>query len=118
MPSVDEIYGGNFLNAMLVKSEKLVGKPLTISNVEVQKIGRGDSARNKLVVTFREISKQLVLNKTNSNIIAESYGQDYSQWVDKRIFLQLTKRQYQGQLVDAVSVACETPTQPFMRWNA
>lgn len=113
MPSTDEIYGGSFLSAVVVKSEKLVGKPLTIKTVEAQEIGRGENAKMKLIITFQEIDRQLVLNKTNAGIISESYGDDYSVWKNKKLFLQITKRQFQGQLMDAVSVACENATSSY-----
>jgi len=112
MADIYDIYGGQYLNATLVTSLKLEGKALTITSVEIQKVGREENAQEKIVLLFKEIEKQLVLNKTNARIIGESYSNDYTTWVGKRIFLQLTKRQFQGQLVDAVSVACESPPSP------
>ncbi len=106
--SLDELYGGKLISASIVKNEKLSGKFLTISNIEVQEFGK-DKPKKKLLLSFKEIDKQLPLNKTNAITISESYGSDYNLWIGKKITLFITKRAFGSQTVDAVGVGCEAP---------
>jgi len=104
MVDVNEIYGGNYLNAASVKLEKLVNKPIVILGTEVEMIGGDTHAKQKIVLTLDKIEKKLALNKTNAQIITEAYGNETDGWVGKKIYLQLTKRQFQGNVVDAIGV--------------
>lgn len=107
MTDISDIYGGgSYLNVAVVKSEKLFGKVLKISDVEIVDFGRGDVSKPKIVLSFEGMKWKLPLNKTNAMTIAETYGPDYREWVGKKIVFHLTKRQFQGQVVDAISVYC------------
>ena len=104
MPSVNEIYGsgGQFLSSAIVKSEKLVGKPLTITEADKETVGTNQ--KEKLVLSFNETSLRLVLNRTNATIISEIYSDDYSSWVNKKIQLAITKVNFKGEIVDSILV--------------
>ena len=105
-PSEDGSVGDtwNYLNAKNVKSEELVDTDLTIKNAEVKKLGQGDEARNKIVLSFGETEKRLALNSTNSKIIAEEYGDDTDEWAGKQITLSVVKKNFAGKLVDGIQV--------------
>jgi len=104
MSNVDEIYGGIFLNVMTLKVEKLINKPLTITEAVVEDIGGTTHSKPKIVLSLEETEKRLALNKTNAQIIKEAYGNETDEWIGKKIWLQLTKRQFQGNIVDAIEV--------------
>jgi hypothetical protein len=112
MVSVNEVYpksedgsvGENYLNSKNVVSEELVDIDLTIKNAEVKKLGQGEEARNKIVLSFDETEKQLALNSTNSKIIAEKYGDDTDSWKGNQISLMVVKKNFAGKLVDGIQV--------------
>lgn len=114
MVSVNEVYpqraedetgdNWNYLNSKNVVSEELVNIGLTIKHAEVKKLGQGEEARNKIVLSFDETAKQLALNSTNSKIIAEKYGEDTDSWVGNQITLMVVKKNFAGKLVDGIQV--------------
>jgi len=111
MVSVNEVYpqaedgaGENYLNSKNVVSEELVNIELTIKNAEAKKLGQGEEARNKIVLSFDETDKQLALNITNSKLLAEKYGDDTDLWKGKQISLMVVKKNFAGKLVDGIQV--------------
>lgn len=106
-PYLENGYAGenwNYLNSTNVVSENLNNTMLTIRKAEVKKLGQGEDARNKVVLSFNETSKQLALNSTNSKIIAEKYGEDTDRWAGKQITLIVVKKNFAGRLVDGIQV--------------
>jgi hypothetical protein len=114
MVSVNEVYpqsedgsigdNWNYLNAKNVVSEELTDTDLTIKNAEVKKLGQGEEARNKIVLSFDETEKQLALNSTNSKIISEEFGDDTDEWTGNKISLMVVKKNFAGKLVDGIQV--------------
>ena len=106
MSDIDEVYGTNssFLNAEIVKQQRLQNRPLRIVNVSVQDVGRDENKKPKLVMSFEGITQQLVMNKSNAQIFAEAHGKDYTQWTGKTLTLVITKRNFQNQMVDSILV--------------
>jgi hypothetical protein len=94
----------NYLNSTNIVSENLNNTMLTIKTAEVKKLGQGEEARNKVVLSFNETSKQLALNSTNSKIIAEKHGDDTDLWTGKQISLIVVKKTFAGKLVDGIQV--------------
>ena len=94
----------NYLNSTNVVSENLNNTMLTIKNAEVKKLGQGEEARNKVVLSFNETPKQLALNSTNSKIIAAKYGDDTDRWTGKQISLIVVRKNFAGKLVDGIQV--------------
>jgi hypothetical protein len=84
----DEMYPGRFIKAALLK-----GKPatLTIAEVELELMpdpkAKGGKA-NKVIMSFVERDRQLLVNKTNALCLVEMFGRRSSMWIGKRITLQ------------------------------
>jgi hypothetical protein len=113
MVSVNEVYpqpegdskeNWNYLNSKNVVTEELTDKELTIKNAEVKKLGQGEEARNKIVLSFDETDKQLALNSTNAKIIAEEFGDDTDSWAENQISLAVVQKNFAGRLVDGIQV--------------
>ena len=102
MDLVSDVYASaaNFLNAKTVRSGGLIGRKLTIKDIEKDVIGQ--SQKEKLVISFDEIEQRLALNTTNARILAEAWGEEYKRWIGKQLMLQVTKRTFQGDIVDAI----------------
>lgn len=101
MVKTGDIYGGNYLSAAMIRKENLIGKPLTIKGSSVETF-RNDTT--KIVLDLEEIDRQLVLNKTNATSISDVFGDDTDTWAGRKLILQVTKRMWQGSLVDAIEV--------------
>jgi len=112
MEKVSDIYKskGNFLSALTLKSEKLTGKTLAVKAAVKELVGApGDpKTRDKIVLDFGETDRRLVCNATNARILAEAWGEEYEAWAGKSLQMIITKRNYQGSLVDGIQVI---PTQ-------
>lgn len=83
-----------------LKAADLKGKEpkLTIANVVREKIG--DDA--KMVVYFEGKDKGVVLNKGNSNTIADAYGDDTDGWLGHDVILFAVWTEYQGKPVQGL----------------
>ena len=59
---------------------------------------------DKLAVSFAGQNQQLLLNKTNFNMLVDAFGYDSSAWIGKNIQLKKEKTTYQGKMVDCIRV--------------
>ncbi len=83
---------------------------LTISNVELAELRMKDnSTQKKPILHFNGTAKKMVLNKTNSNQIAELHGAEARNWVGKRITLYPTTCQSFGKISDCIRVRNRVP---------
>jgi hypothetical protein len=94
-----------------LKSDDLKGKEikLIMARVEREKIGED----HRPVLYFRGTDKGLVLNKTNSFKIKESYGDDTIEWEGQPIILFSIMTDFQGKTVPGIRV--RAPTAKEMR---
>jgi len=96
-----------------LKASDLQGRNITISihSVSMEEVG-GDI---KPILFFADTNgakkdRGLVLNKTNSNIIAEMYGWETDEWGGKPIILYPARVEFSGRIVDAIRVKLESGT--------
>jgi hypothetical protein len=88
---------------------------VTMRKVAMKEVG--EERERKPVMTFDEIDKELVLNITNWNSIAELTGEDDSDaWPGFKIKLVRTKVQYGAKTVDAIRVeSADPPKRPVKK---
>ena len=82
---------------------------LTIKGVVLEKVGQGEDEEFKPVVYFTETNKGLVLNKVNSSVIRDLYGQETDDWQGKRITLFQTQVDFRGKPTMAIRVRLKPP---------
>jgi hypothetical protein len=89
-----------------LKAADLQGREVrvTIANVEREKMGDD----TKPVVYFKGKEKGVVLNKTNSNAIADAYGDDTDDWFGHDIILLSVMTDYAGKMTPAIRVRVPT----------
>ena len=80
----------------------------TIADIRVEDVS-GDGSDRKPVLYFERKEKGLVMNKTNSTVIASSYGDDTDAWRGKPVVLYPTQTQFQGKLVPCIRVRIPVP---------
>ena len=106
MPSIQDDYAGssNYLKAEDLKGQVVKVK---IAGYERLQFEKG----TKAVLSFEGKQKKLVLNKTNALMIADTFGEDYNDWIGGEIELFATKTTYEGKLVPALRVQVPRQTQ-------
>jgi hypothetical protein len=86
------------------------GLPVKIAKIEREKVGT--EQKEKWVVYFRGVEKQLVLNGTNWDLIAAALREEDSDaWIGKTIELYPTQTPFGGKLVDCIRVRRHRPSQ-------
>jgi hypothetical protein len=86
--NVNDIYGGDWL-----KSEHLQGDTnVTVEGCTVHEMG--EEKRKQLVLSFRDQSKQLGLNKTNAETMSSMFGTETNDWISKKVCLWVDENVY------------------------
>jgi hypothetical protein len=86
---------------------------LTIRSVTLEDMQSHDQKTvTKPCLWFTNATKGMVLNKTNTMIIADMYGPETDGWAGKRITIYATKVRAFGKLEEAVRVREEVPPAP------
>jgi hypothetical protein len=101
----NQLYGGKYLKADDLPEEGV--QVMKITAYSVDEVGKTKEV--KCVLSFAETDKQLILNKTNANTLAELYGKDWAGWVGKRIALYQTPVDFQGKTTMAVRIKPRVP---------
>lgn len=89
-----------------LKAGDLGGREVKVIMQNVEKEKLGDDM--KLVLYFKGKEKGVVLNKTNSNTICDSYGDDTEDWFDQPLILFSVMVDFQGKVGPAIR--CRVPT--------
>lgn len=100
----------NYLGAYAFQpgEEKIV----TIKEVKREIVQNQNGKEECTIAYFEEDVKPLILNKTNADAIAKVWGSPYIEdWLGKKIILRVKKVSAFGEIVDAVRVAKERPTE-------
>jgi hypothetical protein len=98
-----DLFPSEFYNSSDVKSGPIL---LTISHIRIEPVGNGTNTSDKCVAYFREAnSKKLVVTSTKFDAIAMiAKSDDTENWGGVQIVLELGQANYQGKLVDAISI--------------
>ena len=89
-----------------LKAADLQGREVRVTMQHVEKEKLGDEM--KLALYFKGKEKAMILNKTNSNTIADSYGDDTEDWFDQPLILFSVMVDFQGKVGPAIR--CRVPT--------
>jgi arabinogalactan endo-1,4-beta-galactosidase len=89
-----------------LKASDLQGREVKVimQHVEMEKLGDD----MKPVLYFKGKEKGVCLNKTNSNTIADAYGDDTDDWADQELILFSVMVDFQGKVGPAIR--CRVPT--------
>jgi hypothetical protein len=102
----NQVFPSRWLKAANLEPD---GEIVTIRKVAMQEVG--EERELKPIMTFKETDKELVVNVTNWNSIAELTGEeDSDDWPGHVIKLVRCKVQFGAKTVDAIRI--ETPDEP------
>jgi hypothetical protein len=94
---IDELYPSRFL-----RFADLDGKPMRVT---ISGTAREDVfGESKVIMSFADGTKQLILNKTNARAIARILGDETSTWGGRDIMLVPAQVPFKGDIVDAIRV--------------
>ena len=99
-----------FLSAADLEQEK----KLRIKSVTVETVRQGSAQEQKPVLWFTNLSKGLVLNKTNNRTLRSALGDDMEKWANAIIIVFPTQTDFGGKLVGALRVRMPPPKQATM----
>ncbi len=96
-------------NSNFLKAEDLKGLKIRciISATECDDFFK--EGKENIALTFQGKEKKLLLNKTNANAIASSYGDEETEWVDKEILMFPSTTEYNGKTVPCIRVMIDKP---------
>ena len=99
--NVLEMYRSSYL-----KSDDLNGQAFcfTITDCSAEKVGEGEK---RLVLAFLEVSSLMILDRTNTNMLAELYGPETSEWRGKVIKLAPSTTLFLGEIVKYIRICQE-----------
>ena len=106
MPNVNEMFPSKYLKAADLQGHTVA---VVIDRLELGEVGQGDEKEQKWIMYFEGKEKGLVLNKTNSNMVAAAYGDNTDGWTGKPLELYPTRVPFAGKIVDALRVRTEAP---------
>lgn len=89
----DDLFPGRFIRAANFDGKDVT---YTITNVMLEEL-EGDRGKEvKPIVSFSEINKQLVLNKTNALALKAMFGSEVTDWNGKRVTLYPLTIEWEG----------------------
>ncbi len=80
----DQLYPGRFLKAGEFMGRKVT---LTIADVELDELEGNTGKKVKGIISFRETTRQLALNRTNGICLKAMFGRKLAEWAGKRVTL-------------------------------
>ena len=100
--------GGDYLKATDFKNQdgSFNAQQLTINEVSSQEFDQDNgSKKNKLLLHFNELDGVLVLNVTNTLAIAQIYGNESDNWINRQIVVTAGPKQFGNRIVDGIIVS-------------
>jgi hypothetical protein len=97
--NINEVYPSKYLKAEDLQNREIT---VTMSHVEIEKIGQGEDRKPVLYFVGKE--KGVALNKTNSTNIAAAFGPETDGWSGNKVILYVAWVDYQGKSVQAIRV--------------
>lgn len=87
---LDSCYGSKYLSALEIGSRKIRTKIAKVRKEGLQQ--QGGLTRNKFVLSFSNLDKELVLNTTNKNALVDVLGRRPTDWLGAEvgIYAELT----------------------------
>lgn len=115
MPNIHELIPSRYIK----KDDIGAGALCTIRGISRENVSNEDNPEEKVVLTLDEFDKKFVANITNIFMIVSVYGEDYSEWIGKKIVLYFDPTiQFKGKVTGGIRVrapkgATPEPDLPF-----
>ncbi len=80
---LESCYGSKYLSALEIGVRKIRTKIAKVRKEGLQQ--QGGPTRNKFVLSFSNLDKELVLNTTNKNALVDTLGRNPADWIGAEI---------------------------------
>lgn len=104
---ISQVFQSKWLKAADLQGAEV---KVQISGCAIEEFTDGDKKDTKPVLYFTGKKKGLMLNRTNSAIIADTYGDDTDGWIGQDIIIYPDKTLFQGKMVECLRVRTPIPT--------
>lgn len=111
MADINDIYGGGD-NDRLTAKELIKGDGTyailqkVVEGTEVVNFAKdGEKDEFKIVLTFVDTEKSVVVNKTNAGLLGARYGADYEKWVGKTVIVTGSPKKFNGSTVPGIDLS-------------
>lgn len=100
---IHSAFPSKYLKAADIPDDRPV--TVTMDHVKIENVAGGDNPDDeKPVLYFQGKTKGMVLNKTNSGILSDAYGDETEEWAGKPVQLTATETLFQGKMVPCLRV--------------
>lgn len=83
---------------------------VTIIGAEIETVGQGADASQKIIIKLKGFKKDFVCNKVNANTIAKVTGSDDTDdWIGKRVTIGASEVEFKGDMVMSIRVRLKKP---------
>jgi hypothetical protein len=109
----DEVFPSKYVRASDLPQPRVV----TISNAAMEPMKNDGKDVDKLVLSFRERIKPLVVNLTIFEAIEQLYGGETNDWVGQRVEIHADRCRFGGKMVDCVRVRAPAQAELLVNGN-
>jgi hypothetical protein len=115
MAKISDVYSGEFVSADQLPRGTRLNAIITATSVE--QVGQDQNKTPKVVLSLRATDgrpwpRRLVLNKTNGLVLASSYGDETSNWVNRPVEIWSEPVVFQGRSVMGIRMAAPMAQAP------
>ena len=102
MPSFRDLYKTPLLSAKRMTEKEIKGVITAVYPETIK--GSDGKTSDRLVIEIGDAEFRLALNKGNAIRLGEKFGEEYDQWVGKKVSITKHKTQYMGSPTDGLLV--------------
>lgn len=104
MASVKDLYKAGFMSARRLPKNGIVGK-ITAAYPETMKLGKDEeTGKVKLVIEIDDGEHRIPLNATQAKTLAKAWGDDYDEWLEKKIGVKKGRTTFGLDTVDCLVI--------------
>jgi hypothetical protein len=101
----NQAFPKKYLAAVDVKDRPRIA---VISHLAKEEVGKGDEAEQKHVLHFEDGVKPVILNRTNWEVIEDSFG-DSDDWPGHKVKIKCGRTLFQGKMTDCIRLEAIAP---------
>ena len=98
MVNIKKLITAKYLTAKVANDLK--GKTLIIDSAFIEKIKDED----KLCLRFKNVDLPMPLNQTNLTVLSAEFGEETSDWINRKVTLNIVKVSFQGELTNGIQL--------------
>jgi hypothetical protein len=102
MASIKQVYKVALLSAKVLGKRKFTST-ITASYLETV-TGSDKSSKDRVIIEVEDGETRIALNKNNANNLAKVFGDDYEEWIGKKVLVGIKPEEYMGKKCDGLDI--------------